>query len=599
MWWDEEDYLEETTERKISNYDILKKILPYFREHLRTLIAGFLLLLIFTGCELSGPLILKRIIDEEIGKGQLDGLIRFSLLYAFIFVLGFTIRYFQSILMTRMGIRIVNRIKSLLFGHILGLSMPFFGKYTPGRLIARVESDGETLKMLFSHISVNILQTVLLLFGILTVLFINDPRTTISVILFLPLLLIATYFFIKYIRTIYRKVRQRYANITSFVTEYVQGVPIIRMFHYEPVARARLHDKNLSKYLIERKLVFFEYGFWGVFMFSEVVGTVIVLSIGASKVFAGTMTIGTLILFLEYIRRVFYPIMEFSEYINFIQKAFVSAERIFTLMAIEPDVPEPVRPVHPGSPIRKITFEHVWFAYEGDNWVLKDISFEIEKDRRIAAVGLSGGGKTTLVNLLLRFYDPVRGRICADGTDIRNFSISRWREEIGLVLQDIYLFPGTILDNLRVFDDRYDAIAVEQACETVNANALVGRLERGFETALSERGANLSMGERQLLSFARALVREPRLLVLDEATSSVDPYTEGAIQRGLNRLLSGRTSFIVAHRLSTIVNSDNIIVIHKGQLVESGNHSSLMLKNGIYRSLFELQFGENAEGLQQ
>ncbi|HDS29761.1 MAG TPA: ABC transporter ATP-binding protein [Firmicutes bacterium] len=302
------------------------------------------------------------------------------------------------------------------------------------------------------------------------------------------------------------------------------------------------------------------------------------------------MEIGTLIAFIEYIRQMFAPIIHLSEQLNFIQRGLISVERVFGILETEPSVKDGESPKEELKFEKEIRFENVWFAYEGENWILRDVSFVIPKKQKIALVGSSGGGKSTVINILLRFYDPQKGRITVDGRDLRDFPVKAWRELIGLVLQDIYLFPGSVLDNLRVFEPGIPVERVKEVSSIARADYIIEKLPGKYDGELAEKGANLSVGERQLISFARALVNDPPLLVLDEATSSVDPHTERLVQEALDRLLAGRTAVIVAHRLSTIVNSDRIIVINNGEVVESGTHSELLEHEGLYAKLHKLQF---------
>jgi ATP-binding cassette, subfamily B, multidrug efflux pump len=376
----------------------------------------------------------------------------------------------------------------------------------------------------------------------------------------------------------------------------VQGVEVIQQYNYEPRARQRMHKVNLGKYRIDIKSFVLDHSFWSVFMFAETAAHMIVLALAAVQVANGTMTLGTLVLFFEYIRQMFQPIQQLSEQLNFLQRGMISVERVFSILETEPKVQDGSLPASELKFEHEIVFEDVWFAYEGENWILRDVSFALRKGEKVAVVGASGGGKSTTVNLLLRFYDPQRGRITVDGRDIRDFPVQAWRAQIGLVLQDIYLFPGTVADNLRVFDDSISLDHVKRVSAVAYADKLIERLPGAYEGQLSERGANLSVGERQLISFARALAYDPPLLVLDEATSSVDPVTERLVQDALEHLLAGRTSLIVAHRLSTILNADQILVIHNGELAERGRHAELLAQGGLYAKLFRLQFPKAAAG---
>ena len=590
MWW----HLDETEEyvRRQSVRELIRKIIPLFRPHARYLLAAIGLLLLITASQLVGPLVLQHIIDVNIPANDVRGLLLAAGFYVAVATGGAAVGYVQAITLFKLGINIVTDLKSRLFNHVLHLGLDFHEEYSPGKLISRVESDAETLKDLFSDVAVNLLRNLMLFIGILTVLCIKSFSIAAFVLLLVPFLFGATFLFLTFMRKYWREWRAQWAIVTGYVTEYVQGVDIIQQFRYEDNARRRMHEVNLGKYRVEVPAMFFEYSFWAAFLYGEIVAVIIVLVIGVQGVFAGTVTLGILVLFIEYIRQMFWPIMQLSEQLNFIQRSLVSVERIFGILETKPSVQDGSSSSDELTFEREITLENVWFAYEGEEWVLQGVSLTIPKGQKIALVGTSGGGKSTIVNLLLRFYDPQKGRITVDGRDIRDFPIKSWRKLIGLVLQDVFLFPGNVADNLRVFDSNVPLERVKSSSSIAHAHKVIEHLPGQYEGELAERGSNLSVGERQLLSFARALVYDPPLLVLDEATSSVDPHTERLVQEGLDRLLEGRTAVIVAHRLSTVLNADRILLIHDGIVAESGAHEELLALDGLYAKLFRLQFAE-------
>ncbi len=385
--------------------------------------------------------------------------------------------------------------------------------------------------------------------------------------------------------------RKLYARISTFLAEYVQGIPVLQIFGYTEKAQMDLAKLNRDKYSKEIRVYFRQYAFWGAFASAEIAAVMVIIWIGARSVFGVAMTVGTLVLFIEYTRRLFFPLVMFSEQLNFLQRAFASADRVFGILdtaSRTADRPDAVRDIP--REWDSIAFENVTFEYDGGAKALDGVSFDVPRGQKVALVGLSGGGKTTITSLLLRFYEPTGGRITVDGHDIRRYQQKEWRRKIGLVLQDIHLFPGSLEDNLRVLRDDIPREAMDRALRVVQAEAMVQRLPDGYATELSEGGSNLSMGERQLLCFARAIVDDPDILILDEATSSVDPATERRLQDSLDHLLEGRTSLIVAHRLSTIKTVDRILVMHEGRLVEEGSHDELYAAGGVYRDLFDLQF---------
>jgi ATP-binding cassette, subfamily B, multidrug efflux pump len=592
MWfWDEEQPDDEKHIRHLSVRDMARRAIPFVRPNLGLFIAGAVFLLISVGAELAGPVVLRRLIDHDIAAHARSGILRSAGLYAALFVIGTIAGYFQVVVLAKMGLRIVTAIKKQLFDHLLGLSLAYFDKNPPGKLLARVESDSERLQMLFSEVSLAIARTGILFLGTVGVMLAADWRVTCAILaLSLPLVVVTIVYF-RWMRGLYRRVRALYARISTYVTEYVQGVPVLQLFGYEARARERLARLNQDKLVAERTSSMFEYGFWGFLTAVEVGAVMVILYLGSGRILGITVTVGTLVLFIEYTRRIFWPLAQFSEQLNFIQRAFASADRVFAVL----DTPSRT-PDRPGAlervpeTWREIRFEDVSFEYDGGAKALDGVSFQIRRGERVALVGLSGGGKTTVTNMLLRFYEPTSGRIVVDGCDIRDYRHSAWRETIGLVLQEIHLFPGTVDENLRALHAGVERASLERAVRIVGAEEVIARLPKGYEEPLAEGGGNLSMGERQLLCFARAIVRDPDILVLDEATSSVDPATERRLQESVERILAGRTSLVIAHRLGTIVSADRILVLHRGQLVEEGTHGELYGRGGIYRDLFDLQF---------
>ena len=580
----------EDAKREIPNRVLLAWIIGFLKPHVMILVTRALpLMFIALALQLAIPLILKTIIDLNVNGGTLQRIFLFIGLWVISMLFSLLCNYGWVVTLGRIGLRIIAELKKKLFRHVVDLDLKFYADYPPGVLIARVESDTERLRQLFTDVAFNLLSTMLLIGGVIFIMMKQNWQVALTIFTVVPVLMTMTFFFLRFIRKYYKAIREKWAAIIGYVTEYVQGVDIIQLYNYDKRAKERLHEKNLERYRIEKASAFFEYGFWGVFMAGQVAAIMIALTTGTTRVLQGTMTIGTLVMFLEYIRQVFRPLMMFSEQLNFIQRALVSAERVYKILHLQTRVKDPAVSVGKPQLINEIVFEHVDFAYEGENYVLQDVSFRIGKGEKVALVGASGGGKSTVVNLLCRFYDPTSGRILLDGIDIREFNQKEWRELIGLVLQDVYLFPGTIADNLRVMDPGIPLSRVEEAAGIVRAEEFISKMREGYQSELAERGANLSAGERQLLSFARALTFDPPLLILDEATSSVDPYTERLIQEAIDKLLMGRTSLIVAHRLSTILNANRIIVIDQGRVVEEGSHAELIEKDGIYRHLYELQ----------
>jgi len=598
MWYEiDEQRLEGEPEgRHLPLAEMLRRILPLFHPYRFAIALAALFLLVSVAAELGGPLIVRHLLDKDIPNGDARGLLIRALAYVLLFAVGMGAAYAQIVLVARSGLRIVTGLRQRVFAHLLSLSLAYFDKNPPGRLLARTESDVERLMMLFSDVAIALLRNAILFLGTFTVMFLADSRVALAVLALMTPLLIATYFFLKYIRRASRAVRSLYARISSFLVEYVQGIPILQIFGYAEQAKLELMRRNKDKYSREVRLYYVEYVFWAAFSAAEIAAVMTIIYVGARQVFDKAMTVGTLVLFIEYTRRLFWPLILFSEQLDFIQRAFASADRVFEVLdtpSRTPDRPG-ARETIPGD-WKEIAFEQVSFQYDGGAKALEEVSFRVRRGEKVALVGLSGGGKTTVTNLLLRYYEPTAGRVTIDGVDIRDYLQRSWRSKIGLVLQDIHLFPGNVGENLRVLRERVPQAALDRALRVVQAEELLARLPDGYATEVAEGGGNLSMGERQLLCFARAVVDDPDILVLDEATSAVDPVTEARLQRSLDALLAGRTSLIVAHRLATITSADRILVLHQGRLVEEGSHAQLYARGGIYRDLFDLQFAAQRE----
>ncbi len=592
-----DDHDEESDIRHLSIKLMLQRIVPFFAPHKGTLILATAMLFVITAAELGGPMLVRQVLDHDIPGGDTQGILVRAIVYALLFIVGMGTAYLQVILLTRMGLKIVTQLREDVFAHLLSLSLAYFDKNPPGKLMARVESDIEKLLMLFSDVALAIVRNIVLLGGTFAVMIAYNAKVTMYIILLMIPVMIGTYFFLQYIRVRFRVVRQLYAGIIGFLTEYVQSIPILQIYGYTEKALGDLVRLNSEKFQKEVKIAYVEYAFWGGFFAMEIVAVMLIIFIGSRNAMGVGMTVGTLVLFIDYTRRLFWPLLMFSEQLNVIQRAFASADRVFALLdtpSRTPDAPDAITVVP--EDWREITFENVTFAYDSGVTALDNVSLRIKRGETIALVGLSGGGKSTITNLLLRYYESTQGKICLDGIDIRRYQQQAWRARIGLVLQDIHLFPGTLSDNLRVLRNDISQSAIDRAIKVVQAEGMINRLPDGYDTELSEGGTNLSMGERQMLCFARAVVQDPDILVLDEATSSVDPVTERRLQEALSHVMAGRTSLIVAHRLATITKADRILVMHQAKLAEEGSHDELYARGGIYHDLFDLQFAaEQAE----
>jgi len=594
MFWDD-GHSEEGYIRRLPLREMLRAVGGRLWPHRRDIWIAVALLLVSVATETAGPLILRRLIDQDIPQasktGALHGLMGTAALYLVIFLAGAGAGYVQALVVARLGIRMVTRLKRDLFEHVLGLGMGYFDQHPPGRLMARIESDAERLQSLFSETALAVLRIVLLLGATLGIMFWLNWRITATLVGLAVPLMVATLYYLTWMRRVFGALRRYYASLNTIVTEYVQAVPLLRAFGRLPWAMEKLRRANRRRYLGEIRAGFLEYGFWSVFHTLEILAVMVILWLGFRHGIGQGLTLGTLVMFVEYSRRLFFPIAMFAEMFNHLQRSFASADRVFSILATRDetaDAPDCLTEVP--ADWREIAFEQVTFGYGDAPPAVEEISFTLRRGERVALAGPSGGGKSTLASLLLRFYEPRSGRITLDGVDIRRYAMRAWRSRLGLVLQDIHLFPGTVADNLRVFNEEIPETALRRATRALGAEDIVERLPLAYATPLAEGGQNLSMGERQIISFARAVVREPDILVLDEATSSVDPATEKRLQQSLARLFQGRTSLVVAHRLATITGADRILLLQQGRIIEEGSHAELYARGGVYRGLFDLQF---------
>ncbi len=596
MWYD--DKIDDLPIGRIYDRQILKRLAPLLRPLRLRIAAAGLVLLASSGLGLLPPLLLRRAIDVDIGGGRFAGLALTAGAYILVQVAMFGINYLMAVVLEGLGVRLVSALKERLMGHMLELDVAFFDRHPVGRLIARVESDTEAIRRLFTTTMFTLLGALVSLAGMVAVMLSVSPRLFLSILLLVPPIAVLTILFQRLVRPRFAVVRRKYAEIVGYLAETIQGMRVIQAFSREPQAVQGMERLNRSylKTLIPAEIM--DMGFFSLVGLFEILGLAMVLWVGGSLVSRGGLTIGSLVLFLGYLRQFFMPVYAFSEQVGIMQRAFAAAERVFQLMDMRPRVVTEGKAVRPTFE-KSIEFQHVFFRYHEDpsdpesDWVLRDVSFSIPRGHRVALVGATGGGKTSIINLLLRFYDPQQGRILMDGRDIRELKLEELRAKFGMVLQDVFLFPGSLQENLTLGSD-IDPQSLSRAVETLGLRRLLKRMPRGLQSELAERGANLSQGERQLVSFARALAFDPEILILDEATSSIDPRSEGLIQAGIKRLLRGRTAVIIAHRLSTIMDADSILVIHRGQIKEKGTHWELLQRNGYYARLYRIQFSQQA-----
>jgi ATP-binding cassette subfamily B multidrug efflux pump len=584
-------------EKAISSRKAFARLIPFLKNHIGGLLFCLFLLMTATALSLYWPILLKKAMDVNIKNSDFNGLIMTVILIGLIQGSTLVLQYFQQIRLETIGQHIMVKLKRKLFDHILSLDVSYFDKHPVGRLMARIESDTEALRMLFTNTVVLLIGDAILIVGIFAVMYYYSWRLALILSMIGPIVATLVVIFERVTTPRFLEVRKKMAEVTATLTEFLYGMSIVQIFHRGSYARRRVDNANEEKfdqdvYVNTAVILFFN----SVFFFQYVM-VALVLFFGVLWVQSGVITVGTIGMFIILIWRSFDPIWRTSEQLSTIQKGIAGAKRIFALLSTEATLPDPARPISWSSLKQGIKFDNVWLSYTNDdNWAVKNISFEIPTGKRFALAGVTGGGKSTIISLLLRLYDPQIGHITVDGVNIRDISKAELRKRFALVLQDIILFPGDIKSNISLDSDSITEERIIAAARTVDADRFIRRLPEGYSTIVSEKGANFSRGERQLLSFARALAVNPDVLLLDEATSSVDPETERTIQASLKRLMADRTSLVIAHRLSTILDVDEILVIRRGEIIERGSHTELILSNGYYSKLFHLQF-KNRNGV--
>ncbi len=571
---------------------LVRRFLVYLRPYRGPIFLALSLVLGTAVADLAGPFLTKLAIDEYIGKGRADQLWEIGMLFLAVLLVGFGLRYWQTYLMQSVGQRVMYDLRVAVFSHLQRLSLSFFDKNPVGRLMSRLTSDIDALNELLSQGVVAMLGDIVSLVTVSIIMLVLDWRLALVMFAVLPFVILTSFFFRTYMRNSFRQIRQRLARINAFLQENVSGMLVVQLFNRESRAFGQFDGLNRSYFdaTIRSAIVFAV--FFPLVGLLSAIATAAILWFGSREVLAGTVSFGVLVAFFQYINRAFQPIQDLAEKYNILQGAMASSERIFGLLDEKPIVEDPAQPRHFERPFRgEIEFKNVHFSYIEDEPVLKDVSFRIPSGSSVAIVGATGAGKSSIISLLNRFYDVQKGHILVDGLDVREVPQSELRRHIGMVLQDPVLFSGTIASNIRLQDETISDEGVEAAARFVNASHFIERFEDRYEHEVKERGANLSVGQRQLLAFARAIAFNPQvLLVLDEATSSVDTENEALIQEALLKLMKGRTSIIIAHRLSTIRHVDRIIVLHKGQIVETGTHEELLAQRSFYYRLYELQY---------
>jgi ATP-binding cassette subfamily B multidrug efflux pump len=586
---------------------LMRRLLQYMKPYKWHVVLALVLVAIVTPLELAPPLIFRKAIDSYFVpelKGAITepsawtGILWLSLIYLGVLAFDFLAQYIQLRIMQRVGQQTMYDMRGEIFGHMQRLPMSYFDRNPVGRLVTRVTTDVDALNDLFAAGVVTMINDFFLLVVMAALLFRIDRRLALDTLAVLPGILIVTMIFRKYVRDANRRIRTAIARINAFLQEYISGMSVVQLFNRERKAVEEFEKRNRDNMLAWRDAILAYALFYPAVEFLSFATIALIYWSGGNRILHGALSLGVLTAFTMFAQRFFRPIQDLSEKFNILQSAMAASERIFKLLDEPVLVESDPNAIPLDNPRGEIEFRNVWFSYRNvaepndEDWVLRDVSFRVEPGQTIAIVGHTGAGKTTLISLLLRFYDVQRGQILLDGKDIRLIELQDLRRQFGIVLQDPFLFTGTIESNICLGTPGINRTTVESAVQEIGLGDFVESLPEGVASSVNERGSTLSVGQRQLINFARALAHNPRFLILDEATSSVDTKTELLIREALGRLLSGRTALVIAHRLSTIQHADRILVFHKGRLREQGAHQELLAERGIYYRLYQLQYKE-------
>lgn len=565
------------------------RLIAYMKPYAHWVIFALLLVLGLTAFDLYRPMLVGDAIDTFGANGDYDVIIATAIKYAVVLALSFAFNIAQTWILQKTGQNIILQMRKDLYRHIQSLCSRYFDITPVGKLVTRVTNDVEALNEMYSGILVQLFRNIVKIVGLAGVMLVLDVRLAAISFVLMPLVIGLTVLCQKIARNIYRLYRTRLTDINTFLSEHLSGMKIIQIFGRQERKFEEFHDKNTKLYKAFYREMLMYAVFRPLIYILSILSLMIVLWFGSRNVFDEIISVGTLYIFSNYIRSFFDPIQELAEQFSTLQSSIASAEKIFTVMDEDEFIPEVENPKQPDKITGKIEFDHVWFAYDGENYVLKDVSFVINPGEKVAFVGATGAGKSSILNLIGRYYDIQKGHIYIDGIDIRQLSKKQLRSAIGQMQQDVFIFEGDVAYNIRLNDDDITDAQVKAAAEYVNASHFIEKLPQGYHEPVTERGATFSAGERQLLSFARTLAHNPSILVMDEATANIDTETEILIQEALEKLMDGRTTIMVAHRLSTIQHADCIMVMHKGRICERGTHRELLEQDGIYRKLYELQ----------
>lgn len=565
------------------------RLITYMKPYAHWVIFALFLVLCLTGFDLYRPMLVGDAIDTFGADGDYDIIIDTAIKYAVVLALSVIFNIAQTWILQKAGQNIILEIRKDLYRHIQSLGSRYFDITPVGKLVTRVTNDVEALNEMYSGILVQLFRNIVKIAGLAGVMIALDVKLAAVSFVLMPVVIGLTVLCQRIARNIYRLYRTRLTDLNTFLSEHLSGMKIIQIFGRQERKFEEFHDKNTKLYRAFYREMLMYAVFRPLIYILSILSLVIVLWFGSKNVFDSAISIGTLYIFSNYIRSFFDPIQELAEQFSTLQSSVASAEKIFSVMDEDEFIPEIENPQKPDRIIGRIEFDHVWFAYDGKNYVLRDVSFVINPGEKVAFVGATGAGKSSILNLIGRYYDIQKGHIYIDGIDIRKLSKKQLRSAIGQMQQDVFIFEGDVAGNIRLNDNEITDEQIKKAAEYVNASHFIEKLPNGYHEPVTERGATFSAGERQLLSFARTLAHNPSILVMDEATANIDTETEILIQEALEKLMDGRTTIMVAHRLSTIQHADCIMVMHKGCICERGTHQELLEQDGVYRKLYELQ----------
>ncbi|MCL7988537.1 ABC transporter ATP-binding protein/permease [Sphingobacterium sp. lm-10] len=573
---------------------LLSRLAKYIRPYRTVFWISVVLTILLAAVAPALPMLVEHTVDRHILSGNTAGLTNMLIAMIGLLILQTVIRYFHTLMTNTLGQSVIRDIRVQVFEHITNLRLKYFDNTPIGRLITRTISDLETIANIFSEGLIQIIGDLLQLVVILLVMFYTDWRLTLVILIPMPLMIAATYIFKEAMKSAFQSVRTWVSNLNTFLQEHISGMAIIQYFAREDQEMRKFKEINAEHRNAHIRANWYFSIFFPVLEVIVAISTGLLVWYGSKQILADVITPGVVVAFLMYITMIFRPIRELIDKFNTLQMGMVSAERIFEVLDTNEFTPDQGE-YRPDTVRGKIEFKNVWFAYNEEKWVLKDISFTVQPGETLALVGATGAGKSSTINILSRFYEIQRGQILLDGVDIREYDLSYLRQTISTVLQDVFLFSDTILHNINLYDETISMDSIVDAAKKVGAHEFIERLPSDYQYQVQERGSTLSAGQGQLISFIRALVHDPKILILDEATSSVDTETEQLIQSAIENLMDGRTAIVIAHRLSTIQRADKIIVLDNGEMLEKGSHQELLALDGAYRRLYDLQF--NSSGL--